>query len=344
MKRIVELVVDFQNKIYNTIFLKQMDTTIIKVKLLNNNIVADITSQTIDIIFTKPDNTIVQQLSSDIDVQNGIATIPLLEDCVRQSGKAKMEIEVKNTNSEVISSFYIPIQIEKTSKENINSNNTPNYFEEFAKAIDDLKQESTQMLEDIDLAEKDRILNESARIEAEDARKNNETNRINAETARVEDEERRSTAESTRIEAEDARKNNETNRIAAETARAEAEQERISAENDRVTEFNNITESLCTLEMKLEMKTEILHISQSIADNSEITIPCYYKVGNDSLMVFFNGEVLLKATDMLDGHYEEVGATDSISNKIKIHEWGCSAEPGDVFKLLVRGDYDGDSE
>ena len=53
MKRIVELVVDLQNKIYNTIFLKQMDTTIIKVKILNDNTIVDLTSQTIDIIFTK---------------------------------------------------------------------------------------------------------------------------------------------------------------------------------------------------------------------------------------------------------------------------------------------------
>lgn len=87
-----------------------------------------------------------------------------------------------------------------------------------------------------------------------------------------------------------------------------------------------------------------LPVSQAIADNSEITIPCNYKVGNDSLMVIFNGEVLLKATDTLDGHYKEVGITGSISNKIKIHQWGCSVEPGDVFKFLVRGDYDVNAE
>ena len=61
MKRIIELVVDLQNKIYNTIFLKQMDTTIINVKILNDNTIVDLTSQTIDIIFTKPNGTIIQQ-------------------------------------------------------------------------------------------------------------------------------------------------------------------------------------------------------------------------------------------------------------------------------------------
>lgn len=201
MKRIVELVVDLQNKIYNTIFLKQMDTTIIKVKLLNDNTIVDLTSQTIDIIFTKPKGTIIQQLASNIDIQNGIATIPLLEDCVRQSGKAKMEIEVKNTNSEVTSSFYIPVQIEKTSKAAVSPENTENYFEEFSKAIDDFVAESSQMLEDISSAEATRVSNENKRVSAENTRKTNETNRVNAETVRVEAEEARTTAEQNRVTA-----------------------------------------------------------------------------------------------------------------------------------------------
>lgn len=199
MKRIVELVVDLQNKIYNTIFLKQMDTTIIKVKILNDNTIVDLTSQTIDIIFTKPNGTIIQQLASNIDILNGVATIPLLEDCVRQSGKAKMEIEVKNTNSEVTSSFYIPVQIEQTSKAIVSPENTENYFEEFSKAIDDFVAESSQMLEDISSAEATRVSNENKRISAENTRKTNETNRVNAETARVEAEEARATAEQNRV-------------------------------------------------------------------------------------------------------------------------------------------------
>lgn len=199
MKRIVELVVDLQNKIYNTIFLKQMDTTVIKVKILNDNTIVDLTSQTIDIIFTKPNGTIIQQLASNIDIPNGIATIPLLEDCLRQSGKAKMEIEVKNTNSEVTSSFNIPVQIEQTSKAAVGPENTENYFEEFSKAIDDFVAESSQMLEDISAAEATRVTNENKRVSAENTRKTNETNRTNAETAREEAEEARATAEQNRV-------------------------------------------------------------------------------------------------------------------------------------------------
>lgn len=285
MKRIVELVVDLQNKIYNTIFLKQMDTTIIKVKILNDNTIVDLTSQTIDIIFTKPNGVIIQQLSSNVDITNGIATIPLLEECVTLSGKAKMEIEVKNTNSEVTSSFYIPVQIEQTSKAAVGPENTENYFEEFSKAIDDFVAESSQMLEDISSAEATRVSNENKRISAENTRKTNETNRVNAETARVEAEEARATAEATRVanennrvSAENTRNTNETNRTNAETARAEAETSRVTAEANRVTEFNAMMQNVNVqavqqntadiAEIKEKMKVHVYGVRRKLASNS----------------------------------------------------------------------------
>ncbi len=288
MKRIVELVVDLQNKIYNTIFLKQMDTTIIKVKILNDNTIVDLTSQTIDIIFTKPNSTLIQQLASNIDIPNGIATIPLLEECVRQSGKAKMEIEVKNTNSEVTSSFYIPVQIEQTSKAAVSPENTENYFEEFSKAIDDFVEESSQMLEDISSAEATRVTNENNRISAENTRKTNETNRINAETARVAAETARATAEATRvtnennrISAENTRKTNETNRTNAETARVVAEKARATAEQNRVTSFNQMMQNVNVqavqqntadiAEIKEKMKVHVYGVRRKLANNSSST-------------------------------------------------------------------------
>ena len=246
MKRIVELVVDLQNKIYNTIFLKQMDTTIIKVKILNDNTIVDLTSQTIDIIFTKPNSTLIQQLASNIDIPNGIATIPLLEECVRQSGKAKMEIEVKNTNSEVTSSFYIPVQIEQTSKAAVSPENTENYFEEFSKAIDDFVEESSQMLEDIATAEATRVTNENNRISAENTRKTNETNRTNAETARV----------------------------VAEKARATAEQNRVTSFNQMMQNVNvqAVQQNTADIaEIKEKMKVHVYGVRRKLANNSSST-------------------------------------------------------------------------
>ena len=246
MKRIVELVVDLQNKIYNTIFLKQMDTTIIKVKILNDNTIVDLTSQTIDIIFTKPNSTLIQQLASNIDIPNGIATIPLLEECVRQSGKAKMEIEVKNTNSEVTSSFYIPVQIEQTSKAAVSPENTENYFEEFSKAIDDFVEESSQMLKDISSAEATRVTNENNRISAENTRKTNETNRTNAETARV----------------------------VAEKARATAEQNRVTSFNQMMQNVNvqAVQQNTADIaEIKEKMKVHVYGVRRKLANNSSST-------------------------------------------------------------------------
>lgn len=83
-----------------------------------------------------------------------------------------------------------------------------------------------------------------------------------------------------------------------------------------------------------------LKIEDNKEANAEITIPCYYKVGEEVLDVYLNGERLLKSTDDAgtDGHYREVGDTGSISNKIKTTtDWNL--EKGDVLDLVVRGEY-----
>lgn len=228
MKRNIEIAIDLKNKIYNTIFLKQMDTTMFTVKILDNNVVTNLSEQTVDIIFTKPNDKIVQQLASNIDKENGIAIIPLKEDCVRQSGKAKMEIEVKNTNSEVISSFYIPIQIEKTSKENVESDDIPNYFEEFSKAIDNLKHNSDEMLKDISVAEEQRTEAEKGRTE--------KFNQIVKELDLTKYENRLEELEST--------------------------------QNEKINK----------LQKDFKQKRYYLTLEEDLEDNSELVIPCLYKV------------------------------------------------------------------
>lgn len=83
-----------------------------------------------------------------------------------------------------------------------------------------------------------------------------------------------------------------------------------------------------------------LKISNDTTAGQEITIPCYYKVGEEVLDVYLNGERLLKSTDDAgtDGHYREVGDSGSISNKIKTTtDWSLAT--GDVLELVVRGEY-----
>ena len=83
-----------------------------------------------------------------------------------------------------------------------------------------------------------------------------------------------------------------------------------------------------------------LEIDADTTAGQEITIPCYYKVGEEVLDVYLNGERLLKSTDDVgtDGHYLEVGDIGSISNKIKTTtDWSLAT--GDVLELVVRGEY-----
>ena len=52
------------------------------------------------------------------------------------------------------------------------------------------------------------------------------------------------------------------------------------------------------------------------------------------------GEKLLLSSDAAgtDGHYQEVGETNAVSNQIKLTtDWG--AETGEYFEFIVRGEY-----
>lgn len=82
--------------------------------------------------------------------------------------------------------------------------------------------------------------------------------------------------------------------------------------------------------------------TQAIADNSKITIPVKYKVGNDSLEVYCMGEKLVKARpdQSQDGHYIEVGSNGSISNQIQLYNIGQSVPVGITFGFVVNGKYE----
>lgn len=83
-----------------------------------------------------------------------------------------------------------------------------------------------------------------------------------------------------------------------------------------------------------------LTVSTTTSSGAEITLPTYYKVGQDVLDVYLEDERLIKSSDEAgtDGHYVEVGEADSISNKIKITtDW--AVEAGMTFEFVVRGEY-----
>lgn len=81
-----------------------------------------------------------------------------------------------------------------------------------------------------------------------------------------------------------------------------------------------------------------LIITEDIDAGANVTLPCYYAVGQNVLDVYVDGERLLLSSDDAgtDGHYREVG--EGISNIIKTTtDW--SLEVGDYLDLVVRGDY-----
>lgn len=89
----------------------------------------------------------------------------------------------------------------------------------------------------------------------------------------------------------------------------------------------------------LNKETEyIMVVEQDITGETELTIPCNYKVGADSLEVWLCGNRLNKATleDGSDGYYKEVGTAGSVSNKIKIGNDTYTIKAGEMFTFIVK--------
>lgn len=95
---------------------------------------------------------------------------------------------------------------------------------------------------------------------------------------------------------------------------------------------------------QLTQHTYNLILNENVAAGGEITLPFYYKVGAGVLQVYYMGQLLLLSSDDVgtDGHYQEVGEVDSLSNKIKLTtDW--SAETGEYFKFIVKGVYENET-
>lgn len=75
-----------------------------------------------------------------------------------------------------------------------------------------------------------------------------------------------------------------------------------------------------------------------IAENTDYEIPCYYKVGEDVLDIYYMGEKLIK-----DIHYKEIGKSGTISNKIQFYNWGQAVPTNRTIEFVVRGVYTNES-
>lgn len=96
------------------------------------------------------------------------------------------------------------------------------------------------------------------------------------------------------------------------------------------------TIDLGAYETKEESKLHsyIITTETTIAENTDYTIPCSYKVGEDVLTIYYMGERLIK-----DVHYKEVGNEGTINNKIQFYNWGQAVPTGRTIEFCVRGVY-----
>lgn len=138
MKRIEKIKIDLKEKDFRELTLKQMDTTQLIFCISDKETPLNLSEYTADLIFTKPNGTIVIQ-EITINNQDNVLEANLKEDCVRDYGKGKIEVELKE-NEEVISSFQLTCKIEKTGKDFKPSGNNDNYYEKAEKLLKELNQ------------------------------------------------------------------------------------------------------------------------------------------------------------------------------------------------------------
>lgn len=67
------------------------------------------------------------------------------------------------------------------------------------------------------------------------------------------------------------------------------------------------------------IEKKIIDANTTISNGYIITLTNNYIVGNNSLKLYWNGSLLIKATNDEDGHYTEVGADGDESNQIQFY-------------------------
>ncbi len=94
------------------------------------------------------------------------------------------------------------------------------------------------------------------------------------------------------------------------------------------------------LATKAEIKIQISKIktTEPIEENTNYTIPLNYRIGDNSLEVYYQGTKLIK-----DEHYIEVGTEGETSNIIQFYDWGQSVPEDRLIEFRVKGVYENES-
>lgn len=121
----------------------------------------------------------------------------------------------------------------------------------------------------------------------------------------------------------------------------------IAIDNADNVEVTTDTSSVYVTEKELDTATTInqstIELTETITAGTEYTTPINYKVGNNSLEIYYNGEKLIEGT-----HYNEVGSSGDTSNIITFISDLEYIDMSDIeefedftsiLEFIVRGDY-----
>lgn len=96
--------------------------------------------------------------------------------------------------------------------------------------------------------------------------------------------------------------------------------------------IENKFELLGSTKLDLTNYVKVITTEEEIQENTNYEIPLKYIVGNNSLLIYYEGEKLIK-----DVHYIEVGNNESISNIIQFKDWGMNVPIGRTIEFNVKG-------
>lgn len=115
------------------------------------------------------------------------------------------------------------------------------------------------------------------------------------------------------------------------------EAEKIQDEDIIPIVQNNVNKKIKMKKLRTETHTT-LTTTTPIAENTNYTIPLNYKVGSNTLDIYYMGEKLVK-----NEHYIEVGESGAVSNIIQFKDWGQSVPKDRIIEFVVKGEYSSES-
>ncbi len=115
------------------------------------------------------------------------------------------------------------------------------------------------------------------------------------------------------------------------------EAEKIQDEDIIPIVQNNVNKKIKMKKLRTETHTT-LTTTTPIAENTNYTIPVNYKVGSNTLDIYYMGEKLVK-----NEHYIEVGESGAVSNIIQFKDWGQSVPKDRIIEFVVKGEYSSES-